>query len=227
LIGILVVIAVFAIAGNLMWKAANKHDPARESDRARFFFQNQLGAIVTLIAFLPLIVLIFMDQDMDPKNKKVAGGVGVVLAIVAALIGVSYHPPSVEQYTQDMNKCASEIKAGQPTKDCSPEVAEQAKAIAQDTNTVTEATRTAANPAGQDVVYWIAPENGAKKAATPHVFHICEGVSPLRNKTVHQGSVTQAYAENATRITKQIPMEQKQCGFTRSTEGDAVSQQAG
>ena len=28
LIGVLVVIAVFAIAGSLMWKAANKHDPA-------------------------------------------------------------------------------------------------------------------------------------------------------------------------------------------------------
>ena len=72
-----------------MWKAANKHDPARESDRARFFFQNQLGAIITLIAFLPLIVLIFMDKDMDPKNKKIAGGVGAVLAVAATLIGVS------------------------------------------------------------------------------------------------------------------------------------------
>ncbi|HKU93545.1 MAG TPA: hypothetical protein VJP82_09395, partial [Sphingomicrobium sp.] len=61
LIGLLVAIAVFAIAGSLMWKAANKHDPARASDQARFFFQNQLGAIITVIAFLPLIVLIFMD----------------------------------------------------------------------------------------------------------------------------------------------------------------------
>jgi hypothetical protein len=221
LIGILVVIAVFAIGGSLMWKAANKHDPARESDRARFFFQNQLGAIITVIAFLPLLVLIFMDKDMDPKNKKVAGGVGVALAIVATLFGVSYHPPSVEQYTQDMNKCAAEIKAGQPTKDCSPEVADQAKAIAQDTKTVTEATKTPGNPTGQDVVYWIAPENGAKKSATPHVFHICQGVSPLRGKTVNSGSVTQAYAENATRITKQIPMEQKQCGFTTAATDKA------
>lgn len=73
LIGILVGIAIFAIAGSLMWKAANKHDPARESDTARFFFQNQLGAIITVIAFLPLLVLIFMDKDMDPKNKKIAG----------------------------------------------------------------------------------------------------------------------------------------------------------
>ena len=213
LIGILVGIAIFAIAGSLMWKAANKQDPARESDKARFFFQNQLGAIITLIAFLPLIVLIFLDKDMDPKNKKVAGGVGVVLEIVATLFGVSYHPPSVEQYTQDMNKCAAEIKAGQPTKDCSPEVADQAKAIAEDSKTVADATKSAANPNGLDVVYWIAPENGAKKSATPHVFHICQGVSPLRGKTVNSGSVTEAYSENATRITKQIPMEQKQCGF--------------
>ncbi|MEO8456164.1 MAG: hypothetical protein ABI454_13495 [Sphingomicrobium sp.] len=213
LIGILVGIAIFAIAGSLLWKAANKQDPARESDKARFFFQNQLGAIITLIAFLPLIVLIFMDKDMDPKNKKIAGGVGAVLAVVATLIGVSWNPPSVEQYTQDMNTCAAQIKANQPTTACSPEVAQQAKDIARDSSTVAEATKDPAHPAGQDVVYWIAPENGAKKATTPHVFHICDRVSPLRGKTVNHGSVTEAYAENATRITKQIPMEQTQCGF--------------
>jgi hypothetical protein len=213
LIGILVGIAIFAIAGSLMWKAANKQDPARQSDTARFFFQNQLGAIITVIAFLPLIVLIFMDKDMDPKNKKIAGGIGAALAVAATLIGVSWKPPSVEQYTQDMNSCAAQIKAGQPTTACSPEVAAQAKDIARDSSTVAAATKDAAHPGGQDVVYWIAPENGAKKSAQPHVFHICQGVSPLRAKTVDHGSVTQAYAENATRITRQIAMEQKQCGF--------------
>ena len=217
LIGILVGIAIFAIAGSLMWKAANKHDPARESDKAKFFFQNQLGAIITLIAFLPLIVLIFMDKDMDPKNKKIAGGVGAVLAVVATMIGVSWNPPSVEQYTKDMNTCAAQIKANQPTTACSPEVAQQAKDIARDSSTVAEATKDPEHPAGRDVVYWIAPENGAKTSATPHVFHICDRVSPLRGKTVNHGSVTVAYSENATRITKQIAMEQKQCGFASST----------
>ena len=140
------------------------------------------------------------------------------------MIGVDFSPPSVEQYTQDMNKCAAEIKASQPTKDCSPEVAEQAKAIAQDSATVAEATKSATNPNGLDVVYWIAPESGAKKSATPHVFHICDSVSPLRGKTVNKGSVTEAYAENATRITKQIGMEQKQCGFASSTPAAAPAE---
>src|SRR3954454_12441601 len=124
LIGLLVVIAIFAIAGSLMWKAANKHDPASRSEPAKFFIQNQLGAIMTVLAFLPLIVLIFMDKDMDPKNKKIAGGIGILLAAAATFIGIDFNPPSVEQYTQDMNKCAAEIKASQPTTDCSPEVAD-------------------------------------------------------------------------------------------------------
>jgi hypothetical protein len=223
LIGILVGIAIFAIAGSMMWKAANRQDPARASDTGKFFFQNQLGAIITLVAFLPLIVLIFMDKDMDPKNKKVAGGVGAVLAVVATLIGVSWKPPSVEQYTQDMNACAAQIKAGTPTTACSPEVASQAQDIARDSSAVADATKSAANPNGQDVVYWIAPEEGRRTSSTPHVFHLCEAVSPLRGKTVNHGSVTQAYAENATRITKEIAMEQKQCGFASAEAGTPAS----
>jgi hypothetical protein len=217
LIGLLVGIAIFAIAGNLLWKAANRHDPARASDTARFFFQNQLGAIITLIAFLPLVILILTDKNMDPQTKKVAGGIGAALAVLATVTGISFKPPSVEQYTQDMNACATQIKSGQPTTACSPEVAAQAQQIATDSAAVTAATKDASHPAGQDVVYWIAPENGAAKSSEPHVFHLCAGVSPLKDKTVNSGSVTEAYAQNAIRITKQIEMEQKQCGFTATT----------
>ena len=101
LIGILVGIAIFAIAGNLLWKAANRHDPARASDKFRFFFQNQLGVIITLIAFLPLVLLIFTDKNMDPQTKKVAGGVGAVLGVVATLIGVCL------LYTSPSPRCAA------------------------------------------------------------------------------------------------------------------------
>jgi hypothetical protein len=213
LIGLLVGIAVFAIAGSLMWKAANKHDPASKEEKFKFFVQNQLGAIITLIAFLPLLALILLDKDMDPKNKKIAGGIGAALAAVAVLFGISYNPPSVEQYTEDMNECAAQIKGGLPTTACSPEVAEQAKQIAEDSEAVAEATRDADNPNGRDVVYWIQPPAGAEKHDSPRVFHLCENVSPLRDKNVVSGSVTEAYAANASRITKQLTMEQNQCGF--------------
>jgi len=208
LIGLLVVIAVFAIAGSIMWKKANRHDPASEKEPVKFFIQNQLGAIITLIAFVPLLLMIFLDKDMDPKTKKVAGGVGVVLAAIATFVfGADYNPVSQEQYTQDMNECAAQIKAKQPTTSCSPAVAAQAQDIAEDSEAVAAAT------GGQDVVYWIAPKNGAEKSSSPLVFHLCEGVSTLRNKTVNSGSVTEAYAQGAVRITKQIKMEQRQCGF--------------
>lgn len=213
LIGLLVVIAAFAIGGSLMWKAANKHDPASRADGARFFFQNQLGAIITVIAFLPLLVLIFMDKDMDPKNKKIAGGVGVALALLATVVGIDFKPPSVEQYSEDMNKCAEQIKTGQPATACSPEVAQQAQDIVRDSKAVEEATKSAANPNGVNRVYWIAPEGGAKKSPHELVFHLCPEVSTLRDKTVNSGTVTEAYAQNAIRITKQIAMEQKQCGM--------------
>src|SRR5262245_51759427 len=167
LIGILVGIAIFAIAGNLLWKAANRHDPARASDKFKFFFQNQLGAIITLIAFLPLVLLIFTDKNMDPQTKKVAGGVGAVLAVIAALIGVSYNPPSVEHYTQDMNTCAAQIKAGQPTTACSPDVAAQAQEIATDSAAVTGATKDGGHPDGTDDVYWIGRANRGKAQRTP------------------------------------------------------------
>jgi len=213
LIGILVVIAVFAIAGSLMWKAANKHDPASREDAAKFFIQNQLGAIITVIAFVPLLALIFLDKDMDPKTKKMAGGIGVGLAALATVIGVDFSPPSTEQYTQDMNTCAQQIKAKEPTTACSPEVAEQAQEIADDSEAVAEATRDADNPNGRDVVYWIAPKNGAEKSSSKLVFHLCEDVSSLRGKKVNSGSVTEAYAQNAVRLTKQLAMEKRQCGF--------------
>jgi len=221
LIGLLVGIAVFAIVGSLLWKAANKHDPARESEKFKYFFQNQLGAIITLIAFLPLLALILLDKDMDPKNKKIAGGVGAALAVVATLFGISYDPPSVEQYTEDMNACAAQIKANEPTTACSPQVAEQAQEIARDSEAVADATRNADNPAGRDVVYWITPPDGEKEHDSPRVFHLCADVSPLRDKPVTSGTVTEAYAQNAIRITKQIEMEQRQCGFT--TTDDAAT----
>ncbi|MFD5225258.1 hypothetical protein ACFWHT_06490 [Microbacterium sp. NPDC058342] len=103
LLVMLVVIAALSITGSLLWKSANRLDPARKSDTVRFFVQNQLGAIIAVIAFLPLIILIFLNKDMDKGQKTTAGAIGIVLAAVAVFFGISFTPPSVEKYTADQS----------------------------------------------------------------------------------------------------------------------------
>lgn len=103
LLVMLVVIAALSITGSFLWKKANRLDPARRSETVRFFVQNQLGAIIAVVAFLPLIILIFLNKDMDKGQKATAGIVGIVLAAAAVALGVDYNPPSVEQYTADQS----------------------------------------------------------------------------------------------------------------------------
>lgn len=98
LIVMLVVIGALAIGGSLLWKKSNRLDPASKSDTIRFFVQNQLGAIITVIAFLPLIVLIFLEKDLDKNQKAIAGGIGVVVMLVAGYVGIDTDAPSTEQY---------------------------------------------------------------------------------------------------------------------------------
>lgn len=103
LLVMIVAIAALSITGSFLWKKANRLDPARRSDTVRFFVQNQLGAIIAVIAFLPLIILIFLNKDMDKGQKATAGIIGVVLAAAAVALGIDYSPFSVEQYTADQS----------------------------------------------------------------------------------------------------------------------------
>ncbi|NLA66212.1 MAG: hypothetical protein GX862_09925 [Leucobacter sp.] len=101
LIGAIVVTGALAITGSLLWKKANDLDPASKSNAVRFFIQNQLGAIMTIIAFLPLIILIFTNKNMDGKQKALAGTIGIVVAIAAVAVGIDWNPSSQEQYAEE------------------------------------------------------------------------------------------------------------------------------
>jgi len=103
LIVLIVVIGGLAIGGSMLWKQANRLDPASRGDKVRFFVQNQLGAIITIIAFLPLIILILLNKDMSGAQKGIAAGIAGVVLVVATLLGISWNPPSVEQYDQETN----------------------------------------------------------------------------------------------------------------------------
>ncbi len=100
LVVLIVADLLFAVLGSLMWKKANRLDPASEKQPVRFFIQNQLGAIITVIAFLPLVILIFTSKDLKGKQKGLLGGVAVVAMLIAGYVGIDFNPPSQEQYAQ-------------------------------------------------------------------------------------------------------------------------------
>ena len=100
----IVVMGAGAIVGNILWKRANQADPADRTDKVRFFVQNQLGALVAVIAFLPLIILIFTNKNMSGGQKAIAGIIGIVVLGAAAATGITYDSPSVQQYDAETQK---------------------------------------------------------------------------------------------------------------------------
>ena len=110
LIVAIVVILALSITGSMLWKKANRLDPASEKNKSKFFVQNQLGAIMAVLAFLPLVILIFMNKDVDGKTKGIAGSVAVLALLIAGIVGVDFAPPSIEKYTKEINEQTSTVK---------------------------------------------------------------------------------------------------------------------
>jgi len=104
------VILVLAITGSLLWKKANRLDPASEKEKIKFFVQNQLGAILGVLAFLPLVIFIFKNKNLDKKTKGIAGTVGIIALLIAGATGVDYDPPSIEKYTEEINEQTNTLK---------------------------------------------------------------------------------------------------------------------
>jgi Na+/proline symporter len=100
LIGLIVADLIFAVIGSLLWKKANRFDPASEKEKFKFFIQNQLGAIISMIAFLPLVILIFTNKNMKGNQKAILGSVAAVALVIAGIVGIDFNPVSIEQYAE-------------------------------------------------------------------------------------------------------------------------------
>lgn len=106
----IVVILILAVAGSLLWKKANRLDPASEQNKTKFFIQSQLGAIMSVLAFLPLVIFIFANKEVSGKTKGIAGAIAVVALLIASISGIDFNPPSVEKYTKEINEQTDVVK---------------------------------------------------------------------------------------------------------------------
>ena len=97
LIILIVADLIFLVIGSMLWKKANHIDPASEKNKTKFWLWNNLGSIVAVIAFLPLIIIIFTNKDLDGKTKKIAGIVAILALIIGGIASYDFNPVSSEQ----------------------------------------------------------------------------------------------------------------------------------
>ena len=90
---------VCCIIAGLLWKKASFLDPFKKTNnKVGFVILNQLGVIMAVICFLPLIILLFTNKDkMDKKSRIIVTVVAIVALLIAGLFGANFNPISAEE----------------------------------------------------------------------------------------------------------------------------------
>jgi hypothetical protein len=107
LIILIAVALVLSVTGSLLWKKSNRLNPASEKDSVKFFIQNQLGAFMGILAFLPLVIFIFTNKNLSGKQKSLVGSIAAIALVVAGITGIDFNPPSQEQYSEQTQEVES------------------------------------------------------------------------------------------------------------------------
>lgn len=97
LICLIVIDLIFVVIGSMLWKKANHIDPVSEKNKTKFWLWNNLGSIVSVLAFLPLIIIIFTNKDLDGKTKKIAGIVAIIALLIGGVASYDFNPVSSEK----------------------------------------------------------------------------------------------------------------------------------
>ncbi|MEG2615434.1 MAG: hypothetical protein RR955_02815 [Raoultibacter sp.] len=96
MIGALVLDLICVVVASQIWKRANHIDPPSKAEKVKFFVQNQLGAIMSIIAFLPFIILVLANKDADKKTKQIATIAAALALVIAGASSIDYNPASAE-----------------------------------------------------------------------------------------------------------------------------------
>ena len=114
LIAFIVLDLVCVIIGSQLWKKANHIKPASKQNALKFWLWNNMGVIVSCFAFVPIIILMLTNKDLDKKTKTIAVIAAVIALIIGGAASIDYNPVSQEELT------AAEAALGETTVYWSP-----------------------------------------------------------------------------------------------------------
>lgn len=102
LIIFLVLDLIFLIVGSSFWKKANRIDPASKENKVAFFFQNQMGLIMSIICFVPFIIMLLKSDKegnikLNKKQKAIVLTVSIVALLIGSLVSIDWDPISSEE----------------------------------------------------------------------------------------------------------------------------------
>lgn len=110
-IGLVVFDLALVLVGSMLWKKSNRLDPPTEKNNFLFLLQSQLGVVAAIVAFLPLIIFVLTNKNIDGKQKAIFGSIAGVALLIAGIGSYDFNPPSIEKYTEQINAQTDEIKS--------------------------------------------------------------------------------------------------------------------
>ena len=97
LILLLVLDLICVIIGSQLWKKANHIKPASEKNALKFWLWNNMGVIACVVCFMPIIILMLTNKDLDKKTKAIATVVAVIALLIGGVASYDFNPVSQEQ----------------------------------------------------------------------------------------------------------------------------------
>lgn len=96
------------IAGAQFWKKANHINPASEANKVKFWLWNNMGVIVCIAAFVPLVILLLTNKNLDKKTKAIAVVIAIIALLIGGLFSYDFNPVSEEQQAAAMEALGDE-----------------------------------------------------------------------------------------------------------------------
>ncbi|MBQ9413353.1 MAG: hypothetical protein IJU29_09710 [Oscillospiraceae bacterium] len=91
------------IIGSQLWKKANHIRPASEKNQFTFWLWNNMGVIVACFAFVPIILIMLTNKNLDKRTKVIATVAAVIALLVGGAASFDYNPVSQEQQEAAMS----------------------------------------------------------------------------------------------------------------------------